>query len=60
MESGKGVPEEREVSRSREICEWEGRGCSLGQNVANFRFELGVESSAAEREHYLVMLRKLF
>ena len=32
------------------------RVVSLGESVANFRFELGVESSAAETEQVLVML----
>jgi hypothetical protein len=39
----------------------ETHSCSLGQDfvsVANFRFELGVESSAAEMERVLVMLRR--
>jgi hypothetical protein len=34
---------------------WPGRG----DDVANLIFELGVESSAAETEQVLVMLRKL-
>ncbi len=33
--------------------------CSIGEDVANIRFELGVESSAAEMERVLVMLSKL-
>jgi len=31
----------------------------LGKDVANLRFELGLESRAAETEQVLVMLRKL-
>ena len=50
MEWGKGVPEEREVDRSLEIYEWEGRGCSLGQDVPNIRFDLEVEISSSEME----------
>ena len=34
-------------------------GCALGEDVANLRFELGVESSAAETERVLVVLRML-
>ena len=34
-------------------------GCGLGEDVANLRFELGVERSAAERELVLVVLRML-
>ena len=35
------------------------QGCGLGEDVANLRFELGVESSAAETELVLVVLRML-
>ncbi len=35
------------------------RRAGLGDDVANLIFELGVESSAAETEQVLVMLRKL-
>jgi len=33
--------------------------CGLGEDVANLRFELGVESSAAETELVLVVLHML-
>jgi hypothetical protein len=35
------------------------RACGLGEDVANLRFELGAESSAAEMEVVLVVLRVL-
>ena len=57
MERGNGLPKEREVDMSREVCEWE--GCGLGEDVADLRFELGVESSAAVTELLLVVFRML-
>ena len=75
MERGKGVPKEREVEIRREICEWEGfvcagevigtpsmfegYGCVLVEDVADFKFELEVKSSAFEVELVLVVLHIL-
>ncbi len=70
MERGKGIPKEWESNRRREVCEWEGcrrvidvkvhtYGCGLVEDVLDLRFELGVESSAAETELVLVVLHML-
>jgi len=74
VEWGKGMPKEREVNRRREVergvSEAIGpssilrliRSMSVSlarEDVVNLRFELGVESRAAETELVLVVLRML-